>query len=138
MSKSFSEVFKKYDPKTECVWKEWNEAKFFIAPQGNKAQQKEMLSQFTLQEANDFETKGPLVFGAMMAGDALKKIYNLYASTIIFDWELEDDNGKKIPFTPKKCAEMMSEHLDFGNWVLIASQEVAAEKQKKEEELEKK
>lgn len=135
---NINEVFKKYDPKTECVWKEWNGAKFFIAPQGNKMQQKEMLAQFTLQEANDFETKGPMVFGAMMAGEALKKIYNLYSCTIIFDWELENDEGKKVPFTPKKCAEMMSEHLDFGNWVLIASQEVAKEKEAKESEIEKK
>jgi len=135
---NINDVFKKYDPKSECVWKEYNGAKFFIAPQGNKMQQKEMLAQFTLQEANDFETKGPMVFGAMMAGEALKKIYTLYSSTIIFDWELENDDGKKIPFTPKKCAEMMSEHLDFGNWVLIASQEVAKEKEAKEEELEKK
>jgi hypothetical protein len=135
---NINDVFKKYDPKSECVWKEWNGAKFFIAPQGNKMQQKEMLAQFTLQEANDFETKGPMVFGAMMAGEALKKIYNLYSSTIIFDWELENDEGKKIPFTAKKCAEMMSEHLDFGNWVLLASQEVAREKEAKESEIEKK
>jgi hypothetical protein len=135
---NINEIFKKYDPKSECVWKEWNGGKFFIAPQGNKAQQKEMLNQFTLQEANDFETKGPMVFGAMMAGKALEKIYNLYASTIIFDWELEADDGKKIPFSVKKCAELMSEHLDFGNWVLVAAQEVAEEKSKKEEELEKK
>jgi len=138
MSKNFNDVFKKYDPKTECIWKEWNGAKFFIAPQGNKMQQKEMLNTFTLQEANDFESKGPLIFGASLAKDALARIYSLYAKTIIFDWELEDDNEKPIPFTAKKCAEMMTEHLDFGNWVLMASQEVAAEKAKKEEELEKK
>lgn len=133
-----NEIFKKYDPKSECVWKEWNGGKFFIAPTGNKAQQKEMLQQFTLQEASEFESKGPMVFASMMAGDALKKIYNLYSSTIIFDWELEDDAGKKIPFTAKKCAELMVEHIDFGNWVLMASQEVAQEKEKVEEELEKK
>ena len=135
---NINDIFKKYDPRSECVWKEFNGGKFFIAPQGNKAQQKEMLSQFTLQEANDFETKGPMVFGTMMAGDALKKIYNLYAATIIFDWELEGEDGKKIPFTQKKCVELMCEHLEFGNWVLLASQEVAVEKSRLEEELEKK
>lgn len=135
---NINEIFKKYDPKSEAVWKEWNGAKFLIAPQGNKAQQKEMLNQFTLQEANDFESKGPLVFGQMMAGEALKKIYNLYANTIIFGWELETEDGKQIPFSPKKCLELMLEHLDFANWVLVASQDVAREKEVVQEEIEKK
>lgn len=134
----FNEVFKRYDPKTECVWKEFNGARFFIAPQGNKAQQKEMLNQFTLQEANDFETLGPMVFGQLKAKEALSKIYNLYATTIIFDWEMTDDNDKPVPFTSKKCAELMVEHLDFGNWVLTASQEVAREREQVDTELEKK
>lgn len=133
-----SDIFKKYDPKSEAVWKEWNGAEFLIAPQGNKYQQKEMLNEFTLQEASDFELKGPLAFSGMKAGDSLKKVYGLYAKTIIFDWKLEDDNGKPLKFTPEKCLEFMMSELEFSNWVLVASQEVAREKEKVEEEIEKK
>jgi hypothetical protein len=133
-----SDIFKKYDPKSEAVWKEWNGAEFLIAPQGNKFQQKEMLNEFTLQEASDFETKGPLAFSNMKAGESLKKVYSLYAKTIIFDWKLEDDDGKPLKFTAQRCLDFMMEELEFSNWVLLASQEVAREKEKVEEEIEKK
>lgn len=133
-----SDIFKKYDPKSEAVWKEYKGAEFLIAPQGNKYQQKEMLNEFTLQEASDFENQGPLAFGGMKAGESLKKVYGLYAKTIIFDWKLESDDDKPIKFTPAKCLEFMMEDLEFSNWVLLASQEVAREKDKVEEEIEKK
>lgn len=134
----FNDIFKKYDPRTEAVWKKYKGAEFFIAPQGNKFQQKEMLNEFTLQEASDFESKGPLAFGNMKAGESLKKVYGLYAKTIIFDWKLESDDDKPLKFSATKCLEFMMEDLEFSNWVLLASQEVAREKEKVEEAIEKK
>jgi hypothetical protein len=133
-----SELFKKYDPRSEAVWKTWNGAEFLIAPQGNKMQQKEMLNEFTLQEASDFESKGPMAFGDMKANESLKKVYSLYAKTIIFDWKLEDDSDKPIKFTSAKCLEFMLDDLSFSNWILMASQEVSREKEAKEKEIEKK
>ncbi len=133
-----SDIFKKYDPKTESVWKTFKGAEFLIAPQGNKFQQKEMLSAFTLQEASDFESKGPMAFADSKAIDSLTKVYGLYSKTIIFDWKLEGDDDKPVKFTPAKCLELMLDNLEFSNWVLIASQEVANEKEKVEAEIEKK
>jgi hypothetical protein len=133
-----SDVFKKYDPRSEADWKKWNGAEFLIAPQGNKLQQKEMLNVFTLQEASDFESKGPMAFGNIKAKESLEKVYGLYSKTIIFDWKLEDDDGKPVKFTPARCLDLMMEELSFSNWVLLASQEVANEKTKVEEEIQKK
>ena len=134
----FNDIFKKYDPRSEAVWKEYKGGEFLIAPQGNKFQQKEMLNEFTLQEASDFESKGPMAFGGMKAGESLKKVYNLYSKTIIFDWKLENDDDKPLKFTAAKCLEFMMEDLEFANWILVTSQEVAREKEKIEVELEKK
>lgn len=133
-----SSIFKKYDPRSEAVWKEFKGAEFLIAPQGNKFQQKEMLKEFTLQEASDFEAKGPLAFGDMKAEESLKKVYGLYSKTIIFDWKLEGDDDKPLKFTSAKCLEFMMDDLEFSNWVLVTSQDVAREKEKVEAEIEKK
>jgi len=134
----FSETFKKYNPRDEAQWKTWNGAEFLIAPTGNKHQQQMMLEEFTLQEASEFESKGPMVFSGLRAGEALKRVYSLYSKSIIFDWKLEDDNDKPMKFTPEKCLQLMTENLEFSNWVLVTSQEIAIEKNKAEEALEKK
>lgn len=125
-------VFKKYDPKSECEWREWNDAKFLIAPMDNPYQKKEATKHFTLAETLSMETQGPEALKGM-AADSIKRMYGLYAASLVFDWENVKDGKKDLKFDVNKVHEWMVEFDDFANFVIRSSVEI---RDKRNEETE--
>lgn len=119
-----SEVFKKYDPKSECVWKEYKEMKFQVAPMGNTFQKKKITELFSLKEAIALEDVGALAFEDVKANVAMGKVYNLYAQSLVFGWDKVEEDSKPLTFSHDKIHEWMMEHSEFANWVISTSQEL--------------
>ena len=132
---NINDVFKKYDPKSECVWKEYKEMKFFIAPMGNVFQKKRITELFTLKEALGLELSGALAFENVKAKEAMGNVYNLYSQSLVFDWQNVQENDKDVAFNPAKIYEWMMEHDEFANWLIESAQEVRKEQFTKKEEV---
>ena len=128
-------VFKKYDPKSEAVWKTWNEIEFLIAPMGNTHQKKKITEMFSLKEAIGLEENGALAFEDVKANVAMGKVYQLYAHSIVLDWKNAEEDGKELPFSHEKVHEWMMEYGDFAAWVISEAQTVRREVFEKKEEV---
>lgn len=115
---NIKEVFKKYDPKSEAKWCEWNGMEFLIAPMGNSHQKKTITEMFTLKEAMGLEEQGALAFEDVKANVAMGNVYRLYAHSLVFDWKNVEDDGKPLTFSHDKIHEWMMEFGEFANWVI--------------------
>lgn len=131
-----NQVFKKYDPRSEAKWCEWNEAKFLIAPMDNPYQKKESTKHFTLAETLNMETQGPEALKGM-ANESIKRMYGLYAASLVFDWQDVKDGKKDLKFDTAKVAEWMVEYDDFANFVIRSSIEIRDEREKETEDIAK-
>jgi len=115
----FNEIFKKYDPRSEAAWYEYQGARFLIAPMGNPTQKTELLKNFTLEETEELQTRGPAGLKAANAHDALSRLYGVYARSVVVDWEgLEEDNGQPTKFNTTRVHVLMVDHDDFAGWVI--------------------
>lgn len=112
-----SKGFKKYDPKSEAEWFEYNEMKFLIGPMGSPYQKKKITEMFTLKEAIGLEELGALAFEDVKANVAIGKVYEMYAKSIVLDWDQVEENDKPLKFSSEKIHEWMMEHNEFANWV---------------------
>jgi len=128
-------AFKKYDPKSEAVWKTWNEMEFLIAPMGNSHQKKKITELFTLKEAIGLEEAGALAFEDVKANVAMGKVYQLYAHSLVFAWKNVEEDGKELVFSHDKIHEWMMEYSDFANWITTESQALRKEIFEKKEEV---
>lgn len=135
----FNEVFKKYDPKSEAAWYDYSGSRFMIAPMGNPLQKTELLKNFTLQETEELQVRGPAGLKAANAQEALSRLYGVYAKSVVCDWaELEDDAGKAMPFNAAKVHLLMVEHDDFAGWVIEQASKRREELDKEAEAVAKK
>lgn len=130
-----SKGFKKYDPKSEAEWFEFNEMKFLIAPMGNPAQKKKITELFTLKEAIGLEEMGALAFEDVKANVAIGRTYEMYAKSLVLDWENVEENGKPLKFSQEKVHEWMMEFSDFANWVVKQAQALRKKQNEAKEEL---
>lgn len=120
-------VFKKYDPKSEAVWKEWKDMKFLIAPMGNAHQKKTITEMFTLKEAIGLEEYGALTFEDVKANVAMGKVYRLYAYSLVLDWQDVEEDTLPIKFSHDKIHEWMMEHGEFANWIILEATKLRKE-----------
>jgi len=130
-------AFKKYDPKSEAEWFEYNEMKFLIAPFGNTFQKKVITEMFTLKEAIGLEENGALTFEDVKANVAIGRLYQLYSKSLVLDWEKVEENEKPLAFSADKIHEWMMEHTEFANWVTSTSQQLRKKLSTAKEELAK-
>ena len=118
------QVFKKYDPKSEAEWFEWNGMSFLIAPMGNAHQKKTITEMFTLKEAIGLEESGALAFDDVKANVAMGKVYRLYAYSLVLDWKNVEEDEKELTFSHDKIHEWMMEYAEFANWIVGKAQEL--------------
>jgi len=119
-----SKGFKKYDPKSEAEWFEYNEMKFLIAPMGNAFQKKKITEMFTLKDAIGLEEFGALAFEDVKANVAIGRVYELYAKSLVLDWENVEEKDKPLKFSHEKVHEWMMEYNEFATFVTGKAQEL--------------
>jgi hypothetical protein len=126
---------KKYDPKSEGEWFEYQEeVKFLIAPMRNPEMKKKLLEEFTLDEATKLEEHGAT--GLEGKGNiALGRVTRVYAKSLVFDWDGITENEEKSKFSNDKIHEWMMEDSAFSNWVLDKANELLVKKHKAKEEV---
>lgn len=119
-----SKGFTKYDPRSEAEWYEYNEMKFLVAPMGNAFQKKKITEMFTLKEAIGLEEAGALAFEDVKANVAIGRVYELYAKSVVLDWENVEENDKPLKFNAEKIHEWMMEYPEFANFITGKAQDL--------------
>lgn len=126
---------KKYDPKSDGEWFEYQEGvKFLVAPMRNPEMKKKLLEEFTLEEATKLEERGAT--GLDGKGNiALGRVTRVYAKSLVFDWEGLTEEDEKIKFNHDKIHEWMMEDSAFSNWILEKSNDLLVKKFKDKEDV---
>jgi hypothetical protein len=126
---------KKYDPKDDGDWFEYQDGvKFLIAPMRNPEMKKKLLEEFTLAEAQQLEDGGAT--GLEGKGNvALGRVCRVYSRSLVFDWSGLMEGEKETKFNADKVHEWMMESTEFSNWVLERSNELLVKKYTKKEEV---
>ena len=111
--------FKKYDPKTQAKWYEYQDMKFLIAPLRNPLHKKELLKNFKWEELGKIDDVGfAEAFKDQTAEFSYNKMHTINGLTLVFGWEnVLDDNGKAMSFDQSLVVEKMLEDAEFGAWV---------------------
>lgn len=130
-----SKGFKRYDPKEEAEWHEYNEMKFLICPIGTPLQKKKIKELFTLKEAVALEEHGAMAFDDVKANVAIGRVYQLYSQSLVLDWKDVEENGKKLAFSAEKIHEWMMEFPEFANWITLTASELRTKQLEAKEEL---
>lgn len=130
-----SKGFKKYDPREESEWFEYNEMKFLICPIGSVLQKKKIKELFTLKEAVALEEHGALAFDDVKAEVAIGRVYQLYSQSLVIDWKDVEENNKPLKFSHEKVHEWMMEFPEFANWVTITASDLRKKQLEAKEEL---
>lgn len=126
----FSEAFKKYDPKSQAKWYDWEGVEILIAPIRNPYQQKYMTKHFTNAQLVEIDEHG---FGGAFKEDvlevALQKMHEVNAHTLTLDWRnITDEEDRVVPFSHEKIKELMYEDNKFGTWVQNKATELFIER----------
>lgn len=130
------QLIKKYDPKTEAEWFEYEDAKFLIAPMHNPTQKNYARETLTLSEAIAVDEQGIEGLGNLKANDAIKKYYQIWANGLVFDWEgVNDENGKEVKFSHENMHTLMCSNIPLTNWVGSKANELLIKKIKEQEEV---
>lgn len=128
-----SSIKQDQDKAEKGVWVDFPDGlRVLIARAGNTACKK-MTAQ--LRKPIENKIKKGLVSDSVLS-DISKKVV---AKQIVLGWEnLQDDDGKEIPYSPEKAYELISdpENEIFYNWILESSvDEMNFRKESKEDEL---
>jgi hypothetical protein len=113
--------FKKFDPKDEAEWFEYNEMKFLIGPYFGTNYKRVVGDTYTYEDATGLTKEGVLFFKGISAKEASKKIYRIYADALVLDWEGVTEEGKVLKFTPNAVYDLLCEYEDFAQFVFASS-----------------
>lgn len=131
-----NEIFKKYDPKSQAKWYEYEGAEFLIAPMDNPHYKKELTKTFTLKEAMAINEGGPQALEGT-ANEAIGRMYKFYSNSLVLDWKEVKDDEKVMKFSAAKVHEWMMDNDEFANFIILKSVACRDELAKEKEEVAK-
>jgi len=116
--------FIKFDATSEADWFEYNEMKFLIGPYYGHNFRKVLGANYNWADAEGITREGAKYFKDLPAIEANKKIYRLYADSLLLDWEGVTEGGKKLKYTPDAAFDLLVEYDDFAQFVIASAIDV--------------
>jgi len=125
------------EKENQGVWVELEGLKLLIARFGNEGCEKFALEHELIGKQFSKGSARALISSASKAGDKQKDlIIKAISQHVLLDWEnLQDDDGKDIPFSEGKAHEILTKYPEFLSLVLEYALDVERFRKNKEEEL---